>query len=655
MDRAYSLLDIKAFDDEKGEITGIATTPTTDRMGDIVDPKGAVFRLPIPLLWQHDSHSPIGQVTKAKVTSAGIEITAQIARGVTAAIDEAWKLIRSGLVRGLSIGFRGLDTEQIPNSWGVRFEKWEWLELSAVTIPANAEATIQTVKSIDTALRAASGTEAKQDDSRARRSSSPPGVSGTKQPASGGFFFALSKGSKVNYQEQIKALELKRKELADERAEIQSKAVAAGRGKDAEERERFDEIGAELKSLDAELADMRELEADNAAAAVAVNGKTEKSAAASRGPTILIPKNDPDEKFKGQMYTRGVIAKALAYLSQGTLSPGQIAEMRWGKSHPQLVSVIKAGVAGGSTYTGTGDWGAELVAVDSRYTGDFIEYLDARTVFNQLPLRSVPANILIRGQDGGATGFWTGESKAIKVTSMDFMDVELKPRKVGSIAVVSNELLRDSTPSAEMLVRDSLVEALAQIIDTTFLGAAGASASTPAGILNSVGADSSAGNDGDAVREDIATLYADFLTAKNASGLHFVMNPSLAKKLQLMRNALGQREFEGITQNGGTLEGDPVVTGDNVNAAYMILLKPSDIYRIGDGGVEVSLSREATIEQDSAPTGESDGPVAASANLVSMFQTESTAFKVVRSMNFQKRRASAVAYINDADYGNSGT
>ena len=45
---------------------------------------------------------------------------------------------------------------------------------------------------------------------------------------------------------------------------------------------------------------------------------------------------------------------------------------------------------------------------------------------------------------------------------MDFSTVSLTPQKVAAIAVVSNELLRDSSPSAEMLVRDALAEASAQ-------------------------------------------------------------------------------------------------------------------------------------------------------------------------------------------------
>lgn len=148
--RAYSLLEIKDLNEEQRIITGIASTPTPDRMADVVMPAGAQFKLPIPLLWQHDSDCPIGQVTDAKVTKSGIEVVASIAKGVSEDIDKAWNLIKAGLVRGLSIGFRGLEQDSIPNSWGIIFNKWEWLELSCVTIPANAEATITSVKKFDT-------------------------------------------------------------------------------------------------------------------------------------------------------------------------------------------------------------------------------------------------------------------------------------------------------------------------------------------------------------------------------------------------------------------------------------------------------------------------------------------------------------------------
>ena len=59
-------------------------------------------------------------------------------------------------MRAVSIGFRSIEHAFMKDG-GIRFLKTEVLELSLVTIPANAEATITAVKSIDRNLRAASG------------------------------------------------------------------------------------------------------------------------------------------------------------------------------------------------------------------------------------------------------------------------------------------------------------------------------------------------------------------------------------------------------------------------------------------------------------------------------------------------------------------
>ena len=153
MKKAYSVLQVKSVDAEQRILKGVASTPSPDRADDIVDPQGAKFALPIPFLWQHMHSQPIGQVTEAVVTDKGIEVTIQIAQieeegKLKDRIDEAWLSIKSGLVKGLSIGFRGITVEDIPRSWGLNFKEWEWYELSAVTVPANSEATITEIKSI---------------------------------------------------------------------------------------------------------------------------------------------------------------------------------------------------------------------------------------------------------------------------------------------------------------------------------------------------------------------------------------------------------------------------------------------------------------------------------------------------------------------------
>src|SRR3990167_7994504 len=147
MNRAYSILTIKAVDEEKRKFTGIASTPSTDRVGDIMEPKGAQFKLPLPLLWQHNSSDPIGWVTSAKVTKDGIEVEGEIANipkdgELKSRLLKAWQMIKAKLVRGLSIGFNSVEAARIEGTYGYSFLKWEWLELSAVTIPANQDATI---------------------------------------------------------------------------------------------------------------------------------------------------------------------------------------------------------------------------------------------------------------------------------------------------------------------------------------------------------------------------------------------------------------------------------------------------------------------------------------------------------------------------------
>lgn len=460
--------------------------------------------------------------------------------------------------------------------------------------------------------------------------------------------------------EQVKDLENTRAAKAARMQEIANKSAEAGRSMDAAEAEEFDTVQGEVSQIDADLVRWKSLAAMNLAQAAPVNGTTSQAGSESRGacgtqagPTIIIAPKDAPEKFKGQNFTRMVIAKAVGRLEDR--SPLGVAIERWGKTNPTLVAIIKANeVPGGGS--GAGEWGHELVNANTQYTGDFIEFLYSMTVFDKLPLREIPANVMIKGQDGAATGYWVGESKAIPATTVDFFNVSLTPLKVAALAVVSNELLRDSTPAAEALVRDALVQASSQRTDLTFMSATAAVAGvSPAGILQGVAPLGTHGTDGAGLRNDIKALYAPFIAAKNATDLWLIMSPSLAKSIQLMVNALGQVEFPGISATGGTLLGDNVVVGNNVPGGVLALVKPSDIYEIGDLGVQIQLSRDAMIEQQSNPSGATDTPVSAGSVFNSMFQTESTAIKVVRSINFAKRRASAVAWINDADYGSSSS
>lgn len=158
MSRAYSFLEIKALDDEQRLISGWASRVEPDRAADVVEPRGAEFKLPLPLLLDHDHVRAVGDVIEATVTDAGIRFKARIAKiaepgAMKDLCDSAWAAAKAGLRRAVSIGFRPLRTEPLANG-GTRFLAWDWFELSMVSVPCAPGATIDQIKSLDRNLRA---------------------------------------------------------------------------------------------------------------------------------------------------------------------------------------------------------------------------------------------------------------------------------------------------------------------------------------------------------------------------------------------------------------------------------------------------------------------------------------------------------------------
>lgn len=170
--RAYSLIDVKNFDDNRRIFSGWATTPALDRVQDSIDPMGAKFKNPLVLLHQHQHDQPIGTVKFKKPTPEGIEFEAEIPLisepgPLKDRVDTAWGEVKSGIVRAVSVGFRSIK-HSIRDDGGFNFEEIEIFELSTVSIPANATALITAVKSIDNEyLRQIAGEQNSSDDAPA--------------------------------------------------------------------------------------------------------------------------------------------------------------------------------------------------------------------------------------------------------------------------------------------------------------------------------------------------------------------------------------------------------------------------------------------------------------------------------------------------------
>jgi HK97 family phage major capsid protein/HK97 family phage prohead protease len=639
MNRAYAVLQWKTADEDRRIIEGVATTPAPDRMNDVIDPEGVEFKLPLPLLYQHNSRQPIGHVLAAKVTKAGITVKAQVAAaGVAGFIDEAWNLIKAGLVRGLSIGFKSLEESYDRESGGFHFLRTEWIELSAVTIPANSEATILAVKSA--ALAAVSGNgECPVVRLAARGTIIRPGVTG-----------AALRDNDVTTQEQIANFENKRAATAARMAAIMAKAGDEGRTLDEAETEEYDGLAREVKAVDDHLVRLRAHEKALITRGTAIAGETTQTAAAAsatRGghanggasSVVTVRSNLP----KGTAFSRYVMA--LASCRGNKFEAADMARRQWADSTPEVELLLKADTPPGTTTAPA--WAGYLVPNATNVMGEFLELLRPATVIGRIPgLRRVPFNVTLPAQTAGGLYGWVGENVKKPVGALTFSQVSLRWAKVAGIIVLTKELVKFSNPSAEAIVRDDMVKGTAQFMDQQFVDPAVAEVAnvSPASITNGITPVAPTGTTADAFRKDMGTLMGAFVTANNdPTGAVVLMSATQALNLSLMQNPLGQSEFPGIGVNGGTIMGLPAVVSETVGTK-IILVNASDILLAEDGGVEIDVSEEASLIMSTTPDVPPDQA------LVSLWQNNLVGLRVDRFVTWKRAKTASVAFISPAAY-----
>jgi HK97 family phage prohead protease len=143
------------------------------RDGHILEPMGCVldnYRTNPIQLWQHDPNEPVG--CNADITPSADCITARTTFapiGISPMADKVRGLVKSGVVRSVSIGFEVIDAVPIDPKQprgGLRVSKWELLECSFVSVPADTGAvvTARSVADADWKVGAAKGLAIEDSD-----------------------------------------------------------------------------------------------------------------------------------------------------------------------------------------------------------------------------------------------------------------------------------------------------------------------------------------------------------------------------------------------------------------------------------------------------------------------------------------------------------
>jgi HK97 family phage major capsid protein len=472
--------------------------------------------------------------------------------------------------------------------------------------------------------------------------------------------------------EHLDGLKATRDSLVKRNEELLQKSMDESRSMNTAEATENDDNEAQIKSLDEDIARASRQLARAAETAKPVDQqakaysdaparhvdfatvktveKLEPGIAAARYAICLVKsKGNPQVAFqlaqRHYPHTEGVV-KTLKAVAEGA----DLGEMRKMLAHGM---VQKATVPAGTT---TGEtWAAPLVYQDT-WSGDFVDFLRPRTLIGQAQFRPIPFNVRVPGATTGGSANWVGEGKAKPVTQFGFNDVASAFTKIAAISVITQELARFSDPSAEMLVRDMLSDAVVAKADTSlFSDDIAVTGISPAGLLYNV---TPVAGPADLSQEEVACAILRLWAGWDATNLGarpaYYTTPAVARALAWQRDPLGNPAYPGVTMTGGNIGGVPVRVSNYLSEIVttgghpLILVDEAEIYIADDGSVSLDTSTEASIEMSDTPAGSSSPTVTASGTmLVSMFQTNSLAIRAERPIWWGARRAGAVAYIDD--------
>lgn len=189
-------------------------------------------------------------------------------------------------------------------------------------------------------------------------------------------------------------------------------------------------------------------------------------------------KRDPAQGA-GLRYARYVRATTLARLEQ---EPAEVIAKRWGddwlaediaKARVQKALAAQTFASGGAL-------------VPDEYLGEIIELLRSRAVVRGMNPRIMPmrsGSMTMPKQTGAGTAAYIGENSNATKSEQTFGQIQLTAKKLAALTPVSNDLLRESDPAADMIVRDDLVAVMGLREDLAFIRGDG-TANTPKGIRN---------------------------------------------------------------------------------------------------------------------------------------------------------------------------
>lgn len=330
---------------------------------------------------------------------------------------------------------------------------------------------------------------------------------------------------------------------------------------------------------------------------------------------------------RGRAFVRSLIALACKH-------PDTEILRRWGAF--EGLPVVKAAVA----------------ALDKTATGEpsaieFLGLVREASIVGRLPnARRVPFHVRNTRMVNGTRGFWVGEAKPIPLSKPSITGSVLDQLKVASIVVATrdamSEALNGGSGLSEANLQDDLLRAASLSLDEAFLDSSNAGVANvrPAAITYGATSIASTGDPAADLKAMIASFQGDLDTAS------FVTDPLTATQMALARDAGGAFLFPDLGPRGGSVLNIPVLTSRaspyDSNGGQIALIDAAGL-ATGMDDLEYSVATDASLLM-------ADDPESGSADVVSLFQTNSVAFRLTVLANWERQRTNGVVVVTGVTY-----